>query len=143
MPGTGIPDFAKHAKAIADAGIYDFAAHHDHILQPIGGQALGPSRALEGLTPEAEEARASTLEFIRRVGKAGARMAERRAARAAKAAERAPVPRQRLAPGAPRPRRAAGEHPRWSAATAAHPSAVHRGGGGRPRWCVPPRRVRQ
>jgi acyl-[acyl-carrier-protein] desaturase len=91
MPGTGIPDFAKHAKAIADAGIYDFAAHHDHILQPIVVKHWGLEQ-LEGLTPEAEEARASTLEFIRRVGKAGARMAERRAARAAKAAERAPVP---------------------------------------------------
>ncbi|CAA9235869.1 MAG: Probable acyl-ACP desaturase, Stearoyl-ACP desaturase [uncultured Acidimicrobiales bacterium] len=91
MPGTGIPDFSKHAKAIADAGIYDFAAHHDHILQPIVVKHWGLEQ-LEGLSPEAEEARSSTLEFIRRVGKAGARMAERRAVRAAKAAERDPVP---------------------------------------------------
>jgi len=84
MPGTGIPDFARHAKAIAEAGIYDFAAHHDHILQPIVVKHWGLEH-LEGLTPEAEEARTSTLDFIRRVGKAGARMADRRAARAAKA----------------------------------------------------------
>jgi len=90
MPGTGIPDFARHAKAIADAGIYDFAAHHDHILQPIVVKHWRLEH-LEGLTPEAEVARASTLDFIRRVGKAGARMAERRAAKQAKAAERSPV----------------------------------------------------
>src|SRR5207253_993338 len=35
MPGTGIPDFAAHAAAIARAGIYDFAAHHDQILVPV------------------------------------------------------------------------------------------------------------
>src|SRR5690606_35282006 len=34
MPGTGIPDFAQHAKRIADAGIYDFRIHHDQILKP-------------------------------------------------------------------------------------------------------------
>ena len=90
MPGTGIPDFAAHAKAIADAGIYDFAAHHDHILQPIVVKHWG-LESLEGLTPEAEEARASTLTFIDRVGKAGRRMADRRAARAEKLRAREPV----------------------------------------------------
>ncbi len=90
MPGTGIPNFGAHAKAIAEAGIYDFAAHHDHILQPIVVKHWGLAE-LEGLTPEAEEARASTLTFIERVGKAGRRMAERRAARADKAASREPV----------------------------------------------------
>lgn len=91
MPGTGIPDFSKHAKAIADAGIYDFAAHHDHILQPIVVKHWDLEH-LEGLTPEAQEARTSTLDFIRRVGKAGARMAERRAARVDKVAGAAPAP---------------------------------------------------
>jgi len=90
MPGTGIPDFAAHAKAIADAGIYDFAAHHDHILQPIVVKHWG-LESLEGLTPEAEEARAGTLTFIDRVGKAGRRMADRRAARAEKRSAREPV----------------------------------------------------
>src|SRR5215207_652016 len=35
MPGTGILDFEVHAKAIARAGIYDFAVHHDQILVPV------------------------------------------------------------------------------------------------------------
>jgi len=35
MPGTGIPDFAQHAKAIARAGIYDLGVHHDSILRPV------------------------------------------------------------------------------------------------------------
>ena len=35
MPGTGIPDFAHHAKAIARAGIYDLGVHHDAILKPV------------------------------------------------------------------------------------------------------------
>ena len=34
MPGTGIPGFATHAAAIARAGIYDLAIHHDQILVP-------------------------------------------------------------------------------------------------------------
>jgi acyl-[acyl-carrier-protein] desaturase len=91
MPGTGIPDFARHSKAIADAGIYDFAAHHDHILQPIVVKHWGLEH-LEGLSPEAEEARVATLSFITRVGKAGRRSAERRAARTAKDTSRQPVP---------------------------------------------------
>ena len=35
MPGGGIPDFAEHAAAIARAGIYDLAIHHDQILVPV------------------------------------------------------------------------------------------------------------
>jgi acyl-[acyl-carrier-protein] desaturase len=77
MPGTGIPDFAGHAKAIALAGIYDFAAHHDSILQPVvlGAWAI---ESLEGLSPEAEQARDRCVAHIAKVGKAGRRMAERR-----------------------------------------------------------------
>ena len=35
MPGTGIPEFAQHAKAIARTGIYDLGVHHDMILSPV------------------------------------------------------------------------------------------------------------
>ena len=35
MPGAGIPDFATHARAIADVGVYDFKSHHDKILVPV------------------------------------------------------------------------------------------------------------
>jgi acyl-[acyl-carrier-protein] desaturase len=77
MPGTGIPDYGTHARAIANAGIYDFAIHHDHILVPV---VLNHWRleSLEHLSPEAEESRTRTLKYIARVGKAGRRAAERR-----------------------------------------------------------------
>ena len=50
MPGTGIPGFADHAKAIARAGIYDLAVHHDSILRPV---VLGhwDVAGSQGLTP--------------------------------------------------------------------------------------------
>ncbi|MEM9465752.1 MAG: acyl-ACP desaturase [Actinomycetota bacterium] len=91
MPGTGILGFTAHAKAIADAGIYDFAIHHDKILKPVVLRDWGVE-SLEGLTPEAEEARASLVKQIARIGKIGHRMAEKREARKAAAAEREPVP---------------------------------------------------
>jgi acyl-[acyl-carrier-protein] desaturase len=87
MPGTGIPDYGRHAKAIANAGIYDFAAHHDHILKPVVLDHW-KVESIEGLSPEAEKARASLVRYIQRVGKAGRRMNERREAKAARAAER-------------------------------------------------------
>jgi len=77
MPGTGITNFATHAAAIANAGIYDFAVHHDQILVPV---VLRHWRieALEGLSPEAEQARDRTVKHIARLGRVGRRMAERR-----------------------------------------------------------------
>ena len=82
MPGTGIPDFGQHAKAIAEAGIYDFAVHHDQILVPVVLRHW-KLEAIEGLTPEAEEARRRALKHIERVGRAGRRFAARREERAA------------------------------------------------------------
>ncbi len=78
MPGVGIVDFAHHAAAIARAGIYDFAIHHEQILV---GVVLRHWRIeeLTGLTPEAERARDKALRHIDRVGKVGRRFAERRA----------------------------------------------------------------
>ncbi|MEQ8840871.1 MAG: acyl-ACP desaturase [Acidimicrobiales bacterium] len=82
MPGLGIPGFNAHAKAIADAGIYDLAIHHDQILQPVimRDWAL---ESIEGLSAEAEESRARLVKYIARVGKVGARIAARRDERAA------------------------------------------------------------
>jgi acyl-[acyl-carrier-protein] desaturase len=77
MPGTGIIDFEVHAKAIAKAGIYDFALHHDQILVPVVLRHWG-IESLEGLTPEAEEARAALVKRIERIGRAGRRFATRR-----------------------------------------------------------------
>jgi acyl-[acyl-carrier-protein] desaturase len=77
MPGTGIVDFAAHARAIARAGIYDFAVHHDQILVPV---VLRHWRLehLEGLDADGERARASLLRHVERVGKAARRVAARR-----------------------------------------------------------------
>jgi acyl-[acyl-carrier-protein] desaturase len=77
MPGTGILDFDAHAKAIARAGIYDFAAHHDQILVPVVLRHWGVE-TVEGLSPEAEEARAKLVKRIERIGRAGRRFASRR-----------------------------------------------------------------
>ena len=88
MPGTGIPGFNEHAKRIADAGIYDFAIHHDKILKPVVLRDWAVE-SLEGLSPEAEEARARLVARVERIGRLGHRLAARREARGA--GEREPV----------------------------------------------------
>ena len=77
MPGTGIKDFGTHAGAIAAAGIYDFAIHHDQILVPVVLRHW-QLETIEGLTPEAEQARERTMRHINRIERVGRRMAERR-----------------------------------------------------------------
>lgn len=76
MPGTGIVDFEAHALAIAKAGIYDLQVHHEQILVPVVLRQWG-IEDLEGLTPEAEEARTRLVRRIDRIGKAGRRLAAR------------------------------------------------------------------
>jgi len=78
MPGTGIPGFAQHAKAIARAGIYDLGVHHDAILRPVvlGHWAVA---GRQHLTPSAKEARDRLVQFITRLGRASARTREPRA----------------------------------------------------------------
>ena len=90
MPGVGIPEFNAHAKAIADAGIYDLAIHHDQILQPVVMREWGVAD-LEGLSAEAEQARERLIRYIGRVGKVGRRVAARREERLAAASQRQPV----------------------------------------------------
>jgi len=77
MPGTGIIDFASHAKAIARAGIYDFQIHHDQILQAVVVRHWA-FESLEGLDADAEQARHSALNHIRRVGIAAKRLSRHR-----------------------------------------------------------------
>lgn len=84
MPGTGIIDFEAHAKLIASVGIYDFSQHHDQILVPVVLRHWKIAE-LQGLTPEAEEARERVLAFIARLGKIAQRIADRRAAQLATA----------------------------------------------------------
>jgi acyl-[acyl-carrier protein] desaturase len=80
MPGLGIADFSAHAKAIARAGIYDFAVHHDKILKPIVIDHWDVA-SLTGLDAEAEQARDEVIDHIERVGRAARRLNERRAAK--------------------------------------------------------------
>ena len=96
MPGVGIPDFNRHAAIVAKAGIYDFAIHHDKILVPV---VLNHWKveSLEGLSPEAEEARERLVRHISRVGKAAKRRQERRQAASERAAEQG-QPQDQLAP---------------------------------------------
>ena len=77
MPGTGIANFSRYARLIADAGVYDFSVHYHQILVPIVLQRWDLEH-LEGLTPEAEVAREQLLTYIERIGKAAARSDRRR-----------------------------------------------------------------
>jgi acyl-[acyl-carrier-protein] desaturase len=77
MPGTGIANFSRYARLIADAGVYDFSVHYHQILVPIVLHRWDVEH-LEGLTPEAEVAREQLLTYIERIGKAAARSDRRR-----------------------------------------------------------------
>src|SRR4051812_989923 len=77
MPGVGIVDFSDHANAIARTGIYDLQLHHEQILVPVVLRHWN-IESLEGLTPEAEAARATVVKFIDKLGRVGRRIAERR-----------------------------------------------------------------
>jgi acyl-[acyl-carrier-protein] desaturase len=78
MPGVGIPGFAEHSRAIAQAGIYDFAIHHERIIVPLILRHWAVDK-IEGLNASAEKARESLLRHIERVGKVAKRQADRRA----------------------------------------------------------------
>jgi acyl-[acyl-carrier-protein] desaturase len=82
MPGAGIDDFANHAKAIAEAGIYNLSIHHDQILAPV---ILRHWRleSLEGLSPEAEEARERLVKRMARIDKVAKSQEARRQQRLA------------------------------------------------------------
>ena len=91
MPGTGVPDFAQHAAVIAKAGIYDLGLHHDQILVPVVLRQWKLAD-LEGLTPEAEEARERVVRFIDRMGSIARRLAAKREREQAAAGEKTPAP---------------------------------------------------
>jgi acyl-[acyl-carrier-protein] desaturase len=76
MPGTGIIGFGEHSLAIARAGIYDLRLHHEQILVPVVLRHWAVE-SLQGLTAEAEEARARLVKRVDRIGRAGRRLAER------------------------------------------------------------------
>ena len=78
MPGTGIPGFAAHAKAISKAGIYDFRVHHEQILVPVVLRHWAVAQRT-GLTPEAQQAQERIVAHVDKVGRVAARLGERAA----------------------------------------------------------------
>ena len=85
MPGVGVPDYKRHAAAIARAGIYDYASHYDQVLVPCVMKQWKIDE-LEGLTAEAEQARERTLKHVEKLGRVARRHSERRDQMAASSA---------------------------------------------------------
>jgi acyl-[acyl-carrier-protein] desaturase len=81
MPGTGIPDFTEHATRIASAGIYDLVVHFDKIIEPVVLKEWNVDQ-LEGLTPEAEQARERIMAYVNKSRRVAERLRSKRAARA-------------------------------------------------------------
>jgi acyl-[acyl-carrier-protein] desaturase len=77
MPGVGIVDFSRHAAAIARAGIYDFAIHHEQILVGVVMRRWKID-TLTGLDADGEAARNRVIDHIERVGRIARRFVERR-----------------------------------------------------------------
>jgi acyl-[acyl-carrier-protein] desaturase len=80
MPGTGIPGFAGHAAAIARAGIYDLAIHHDQVLAPVVLRQWAVE-SLTNLDDEAERARDRLMARLAKSERVARRVAERDADR--------------------------------------------------------------
>jgi len=73
MPGTGIPDYAHHARLIAAAGVYDYSIFLEKVLQPV---ILSHWRLpdIEGLSADAEAARDRLMRYMERLKKVAARL---------------------------------------------------------------------
>jgi acyl-[acyl-carrier-protein] desaturase len=84
MPGAGIEDFKTHARVIADAGVYDFASHHDQILVPVVFKHWRVEQ-LQNLKAAAEQARERLVKHVEKVGNVAKRMKSRLAPRPATA----------------------------------------------------------
>ncbi|HUZ44861.1 MAG TPA: acyl-ACP desaturase [Acidimicrobiales bacterium] len=84
MPGTGIPNFTRHARAIARAGIYDMVIHYETILVPLIRRQWRLTE-LEGLDAEASAAVERLERYMARLAKVTERMKDRAASRGADA----------------------------------------------------------
>jgi acyl-[acyl-carrier-protein] desaturase len=82
MPGAGIEDFKAHARVVADAGVYDFASHHDYILVPVLFKHWRVEQ-LQNLKSAAEQARERLMNHVEKVGNVAKRMKTRLAPRPA------------------------------------------------------------
>ena len=86
MPGVGIQGFTGKALQLAKAGIYDLRIHHDEILWPL--LRHWNLFQLEGLDPQAEQARERLAAHLAKTDRLASRFEAKRM-RAAEAQERA------------------------------------------------------
>ena len=77
MPGTGIPDFDRHAALIARAGIYDLQVHHDQILAPVVIRQWDAAN-IGGLSGEGAIAQEKLMKRLATSEKVARRFAEKR-----------------------------------------------------------------
>ena len=85
MPGVGIQGFTRKALQMAQAGIYDLRIHHDEILWPL--LRYWNLFSLEGLHPQAEQARDRLAAHLAKTDRLASRFEAKRM-RAAEAQER-------------------------------------------------------
>ncbi len=76
MPGSGLDGFARRSLDIALAGIYDLRLHHDEVLAPI--LKFWKVFELEGLGPDAEEARESLAAHMADLDRKASRFEDKR-----------------------------------------------------------------
>ncbi|MBA3606586.1 MAG: acyl-ACP desaturase [Acidimicrobiia bacterium] len=77
MPGGGIPGFGQHASAIAKAGVYDLAIHHDQILVPVVLRHWDVEQ-VTGLDDDAERSRDRLLARLAKSERVARRVTARR-----------------------------------------------------------------
>jgi acyl-[acyl-carrier-protein] desaturase len=77
MPGIGIPDFDRHAAAIARAGIYDLEIHHEQILVPVVLRQWDAAN-VSGLSGEGARAQERLMKRMATSEKVARRVARRR-----------------------------------------------------------------
>ncbi len=78
MPGTGIPDFDRHAALIAQAGIYDLQIHHEQILAPVVLRQWDAAN-ISGLSGEGAEAQEKLMKRMAQSERVAKRYADKRA----------------------------------------------------------------
>jgi acyl-[acyl-carrier-protein] desaturase len=76
MPGVGIPGFKAKARAMAEAGIYNFRIHHDQILVPVLLKHWRIDQ-VEDLTDEAKVARDDVMRYMAKLDRVSSRLDER------------------------------------------------------------------
>ena len=81
MPGTGIPNFTRHAVRIAREGIYGLSQYVRDVVNPV--LALWDVAHLENLSADAEHARTELAEVVSRLAVSVERLSQRNAGSAA------------------------------------------------------------